>query len=198
MTVKRKKRRILLQRITCILLLAFMLGIIASCTKSPMDGQTGDDVTSMEDITSETEMSSETVAPEERPTLYIRDGIVDPEKKTVEIKIDIENNPGISALQFSIHYGDELILQSVRFDSRFGSYVTAPTPYENPQTITFMSPLREIGENGNFATLVFRITDEARPNTTVHLHADLVQENTLDADLQTVDFTVVTGKIKIP
>ena len=198
MNVKRKKRTILLQRIACVLLLASMLGITASCTESPMDDQTGDDVTSMAETTTETEMFSDTVAPEVRPTLYIRDGIVDPEKKTVAIKIDIENNPGISALQFSIHYGDELILQSVQFDSRFGSYVTAPTPYENPQTITFMSPLREIGENGNFATLVFRITDEARPNTTVHLHADVIQENTLDADLQTVDFTVVTGKIKIP
>ena len=198
MKTKREKRTILLQRITCVLLIASMLGITASCTKSPLDDQPGDDVTSIEDSAKETEMSSDTVAPEELPTLYIRDGIVDPEKKTVEIKIDIENNPGISALQFSIHYGDELILQSVRFDSRFGSYVTAPTPYGNPQMITFMSPLRAIGENGNFATLVFRISDEARANTTVHMHADIVRENTLDADLQTVDFAVVTGKVKIP
>jgi hypothetical protein len=194
----KSKKRMLLRRMACIFLLAAMLGITASCANFEQGDQAGDEATTLEDTALESEDSSDTVAPEDRPTIYIRDGVVDLEKKAVEIKIDIVNNPGISALQFSIHYGDELMLQSVQFDSRFGSYVTTPMPYDNPQTITFMSPLREIAENGNFATLVFQITDEARANTTVHLHADVVQENTLDADLQTVEFAVVTGKVKIP
>ncbi len=193
----RRKKRLLL--VISFLLAGLWLSVSTACAASSNGAETMEGASEPVETVSESENAGD--APtngEPRPTLILRDGVVDPEKNTVEVRIDIENNPGITALQFRVHYGDELILQHVEFDSRFGSYVTAPTPYANPQTITFMSPLRSITENGHFATLVFRITDEALPNTTVHLHADMIRENTLDGDLNTVSFAVVNGIAQIP
>lgn len=134
---------------------------------------------------------------ETRPKLVLADGIVDSEKGTVTVTVSIENNPGISALQFHVQYGEELELQSIQFDARFGSYVTAPTPYKSPQTITFLSPLGGVSENGLFAVMVFRVADHVEPNTTAYIHAAIVSENTLSDALEEIAFEVVDSTVAI-
>jgi hypothetical protein len=195
---KKEGQKLPRHRILCILL-GLVVCFATACSVQPSKG----------DITEESELLSGQIPDDESinspphdgeksPMLILRDGIVDLEKRTVEVKVEIENNPGISALQFSVHYGDELTLQRVEFDDRFGAYVTAPIPYENPQMITFMNPLKTSNENGLFATLVFQITQEARPNTAVHLHANIVEENTLDGDLEPISFSIANGIVQIP
>jgi hypothetical protein len=195
---KKEGQKLPRHRILCILL-GLVVCFATACSAQPSKG----------DITEESELLSGQIPDDESinspphdgeksPMLILRDGIVDLEKRTVEVKVEIENNPGISALQFSVHYGDELTLQRVEFDDRFGAYVTAPIPYENPQMITFMNPLKTSNENGLFATLVFQITQEARQNTTVHLHANIVEENTLDGELEPISFSIANGIVQIP
>ena len=194
---KKEGQKLPRHRILCILL-GLVVCFATACSAQPSKG----------DITEESELLLGQIPDDEsiispphdgvKPMLILRDGIVDLEKRTVEVKVEIENNPGISALQFSVHYGDELTLQRVEFDDRFGAYVTAPIPYENPQMITFMNPLKTSNENGLFATLVFQITQEARPNTAVHLHANIVEENTLDGDLEPISFSIANGIVQIP
>lgn len=195
---KREGQRLLLCGVLCVLL-GLALCFATACSAQPSKGDvTGESELVSGQIPDDESINSSPTDGEKSPTLILRDGIVDLEKRTVEVKVEIENNPGISALQFSVHYGDELTLQRVEFDDRFGAYVTAPIPYENPQMITFMNPLKTSNENGLFATLVFQITQEARPNTAVHLHANIVEENTLDGDLEPISFSIANGIVQIP
>ena len=44
---------------------------------------------------------------------------------TVEVKINLSNNPGLASLAFDVSYDEYLILTGVAFNSAFGSYVAA-------------------------------------------------------------------------
>ena len=117
--------------------------------------------------------------------------------ETVNVVISLLNNPGISSMKLSVLYGDELTLQNVAFDSAYGAYVTAPFPYNNPQSITFISPLVEISANGTFATLTFSLSDSITKSTTVDISVIVDQENTYDEDFVEVAFATVNGKVTI-
>ena len=81
---------------------------------------------------------------------------------TVTVTIRLSNNPGIASLKFKVSYNEEyLSLYAVSFGEGFGAYVTAPEPYQSPQTISFVSPLEPVTTNGLFASLSFKISPEA-------------------------------------
>ena len=130
---------------------------------------------------------------DEKPKLVLTEGIVDSKERIVLVNVSI----GISALQFHVHYGEERVLQNIQFDPRFDPYVTAPTPYKNPQMITFLSPLGEVSEDGLFAVMTFRITDHDEQKTSAHIHASIVSENTLTENLEEIEFEVVNCAVTI-
>ncbi len=115
---------------------------------------------------------------------------------SVQVKINIANNPGIASLKFDVKYDEYLTLTNVEFNSEFGSYVTAPTPYKNPQTISMISPLKEIGTNGNFAILTFSVSN----NMPARHHADITvtydEDDIFDADYNNVTVEVVNGYVE--
>ena len=89
------------------------------------------------------------------PTISVKSVQVNKGAKTAEVEVWIENNPGISSTKMDIGYDDEMVLTGVRFSSAFGTYVTAPEPYTNPQPLSVISPVTDLNVNGLFATLTF-------------------------------------------
>ena len=82
--------------------------------------------------------------------------------ETVDVDIMLENNPGLCSLKFDVLYNNILTIESISLNNAdFGTYLTAPEPYANPQTISLISPLNEISKNGKLATITFRIDEEA-------------------------------------
>ncbi len=116
---------------------------------------------------------------------------------TVQIRIYLENNPGLASLKFNVEYDEMLTLQTVDFSTAFGAYVTAPEPYKNPQTISFISPLSEVNTDGVFATLTFLVADDApdQYDAVVRLICD--DENIFDGDYNSIATTVVNGRVHI-
>ena len=49
--------------------------------------------------------------------------------KTVQVNIDLQNNPGLTSLKFYVAHDEYLTLNNVEFNSDFGSYITTPKPY---------------------------------------------------------------------
>lgn len=148
---KREGQRLLLCGVLCVLL-GLALCFATACSAQPSKGDvTGESELVSGQITDDESIDSPPTDGEKSPTLILRDGIVDLEKRTVEVKVEIGNNPGISALQFSVHYGDELTLRRVEFDDRFGAYVTAPIPYE--ATIAPTLKVESVSVNHGTATV---------------------------------------------
>ncbi len=130
------------------------------------------------------------------PTIKISDVVADG-TDTVNVELSVINNPGISSLKVFVEYDEKIVLENVSFTSLFGSYVTAPTPYSNPQTINMMSPMEDVTSDGVFATLIFDVSGlSAGDEANVFVTYD--QDNTFDSNFNFVTFNVLDGKIIIP
>ena len=194
-------------RLGGLFLLLALLSAACACDKTPStppdEGTTPPAVTATqtEEATegaTEGTNEEETAKEDTLPTLTIRDAEVGAGEDTVQVELHLLNNPGLAGMQFTLHYGEELILTDVDFDDRFGVYTAAPTPYENPQLLTFAAPLKDVSEEGLFATLTFRVAAGTPANTDVRLFARIVEENTCNGDLEEVEFRVTDGVVRIP
>jgi hypothetical protein len=188
---KRKRNDI---RLLSVVMVAILF---SSCGQFRADNETLTDTGRIETDHATDREGDELHDTHEKPKLVLGDGVIHSEAGIVIVNVSIENNPGITALQFHVQYGEELELQNIQFNSRFGSYVTAPTPYQSPQVITFLNPLGGVSEDGLFAVMTFRVADHVKPKTTSHVRARIVSENTLTEDLEVIEFEVVDSTIVI-
>ena len=115
----------------------------------------------------------------------------------VQITVSLDNNPGLASLKFDVAYDEVLILTNVEFSTAFGAYVAAPTPYKNPQTISFISPLVDVVDNGVFVTLTFAISEYAPDNYTAAIRILCDQENIFDGTYAPVSVSVVNGAVNV-
>ena len=116
---------------------------------------------------------------------------------TVDVKISLENNPGVSSLKFNVHYDSNLTLTDVQFNSKFGQYVSAAKPYSNPQIISMMSPLSNIDGDGVFATLTFMIDENAEDDYAADIKLTYDDYEIFDVNLEQVDMQVQNGSVRI-
>lgn len=117
--------------------------------------------------------------------------------KTVQVTIDIDNNPGLASLVFDVAYDEILTLTGVKFNAAFGTYVTTPTPYSNPQKITLISPLSEVRAEGTLATLTFKVAEEAPDNYAALIDIQYRENDVYNGDFETIDVTVEKGTVMV-
>lgn len=115
----------------------------------------------------------------------------------VQITVSLENNPGLASLKFDVAYDEVLTLTNVEFNTAFGAYVAAPTPYKNPQTFSFISPLVDVTDNGVFVTLTFVISEYAPDNYEAAIRILCDQENIFDGTYDPVPVSVVNGAVTV-
>lgn len=126
------------------------------------------------------------------PTIFVDSAVA--EGEYVDVVISVKNNPGIASLKFDVEFDDRsLKLVSVEFDSQWGSYITAPTPYNNPQNVSLISPFQNITKNGRLAMLKFEILDEAYEKS-ITIKCD--KNNIFNSDFDEIEFDVINGEIK--
>lgn len=130
----------------------------------------------------------------DRPTIVVESVTVGSDS-TVDVALSVAENPGISSLKAFVAYDEKLVLKNVSFTSLFGSLITAPTPYSNPQTISMMSPLTDITDDGVFAILTFDVSAlQSGDEADITLTYD--QGNTFDINFDNVVFDVANGTVR--
>jgi len=144
----------------------------------------------------ENEVQEISFSAEQGMTLSVKDETALP-GDTVQVQIKLENNPGLASLKFNVAYDDMLTLQKVEFSSAFGAYVTAPEPYKNPQTISFISPLTEVNTNGVFATLTFLVSPDAPDQYDADIRLICDDENIFNGDYDSITTVAFNGKVHI-
>lgn len=117
---------------------------------------------------------------------------------SVAVNITLQDNPGISSLKVDVHYDDTILtLTGVTFAAEFGAYVTAPEPYTNPQTISFVSPLQTVNQNGLFATLNFTIAETAGDGVNCQITVTYNEDDVFDGDFENIDLVINPGSIQV-
>lgn len=117
--------------------------------------------------------------------------------ETVDIKVSIENNPSITALQVKIGYSSEdleltEIIDNSLFDSPIShsKYLTA-----NPQTISWHSTNSDdLSDNGTFVTLRFKLKPGAKDSSVTLSYK---KSNVFNSSFDEFDFQVVNGMVYV-
>lgn len=114
----------------------------------------------------------------------------------VNVKINIENNPGITALQLKINYSSkDLELMSIEDGNLFGNAITHGQLTKTPFIISWYSQSSDDKvENGTLATLKFRILDGA---STSNISIIYDEDNVFDSGFNNVYFDTVVGKVDV-
>ena len=115
----------------------------------------------------------------------------------VQVTISVANNTGLASLKFDVAYDSALTLKSVTFDSDFGTWVTAPEPFKNPEPLTMISPLSDITANGEFATLTFTVKEGTPNGYKANVTISYREKDIFDGDFTPVATTVVNGTVTV-
>lgn len=116
--------------------------------------------------------------------------------ESVYVNVNIENNPGITALQLNINYSaSDLELVSIEDNKLFSDSITYSQLNKNPFIISWFSSSSEnITNNGTIATLEFKILDNAK---TSDINISYDAENVFDSSFNNVSFGTLSGKITV-
>lgn len=115
---------------------------------------------------------------------------------SVYVSINIENNPGITALQLNINYSaSDLELVSIEDNKLFSDSITYSQINRNPFVISwFSSNSKNITNSGKVATLEFKILDGAE---TSDISISYDADNVFDSSFNNINFGTSSGKVSV-
>ena len=116
---------------------------------------------------------------------------------TVQVTVNVANNPGVASLKFNVAYDDALTLTAVEFNSAFGAMVTAPQPYTNPQPMAMISPFSDINANGVFATLTFAVGADVADGYAADVSITYDAEDIFNIADEEVPVSVANGTVHV-
>lgn len=143
------------------------------------------------DITVKSLESPSTPTPDNNSPKFMVSDINAKAGSTVKVDIAIENNPGITAFNFSVDYPSEILtLKNVEYNTLFSSKATGSKTMSSPFIISWFSALsQDETENGVVATLTFKVKDDVQPgNYNINLNYD--ENNVFDSSFANIKFAV--------
>jgi len=118
---------------------------------------------------------------------------------TVNVRISLENNPGIASIRVQVSYDDFLTLENVEFNAALGGQAQTSDYLNNasPITLIWVNAFSNFTEDGLFATLCFRINDNAVEETFSEISVTYNVSDIYNADEQDVYLNVINGSVYV-
>lgn len=126
------------------------------------------------------------------PTIFAESKYAAP-GSSVEVNVNVKNNPGIAGATLSISYDQGLTLTNAVSGETFSELsFTAPGKFTNPSSFLWDSESGQINDDGTMLTLSFAVADDATPNDNLNVNVsyypgDIYNENMDSVNLQTVN-----------
>ena len=123
--------------------------------------------------------------------------------KEIQVKLSLENNPGIASVKVKVGFGSELTLTNVEFNSaELGGTSTLPQKLTSPVTLSWIRPTQgNYYDDSLFAILTFTVNSDAigvgENEKNVKITATYDQDNVYDETEKNVPMTVIDGQVKI-
>ena len=126
------------------------------------------------------------------PTIFAESKYAAP-GSSVEVNVNVKNNPGIAGATLSISYDSQLTLTNAVSGATFSKLsFTAPGKFTNPSSFLWDSESGQINDDGTMLTLTFAVAEDATPNDNMNVNVsyypgDIYNENMDSVNLQTVN-----------
>ena len=118
--------------------------------------------------------------------------------ETVEIKVDIKNNPGIAGAKFIISYDSKLTLTAASSGTAVEVLdYTAPASLTSPSPFNWDSLDAQSNADGTLLILTFKIAADATVGEELDVEISYTTGDVYDKDLNDVTLDLISGKITV-
>lgn len=117
---------------------------------------------------------------------------------TVDVKLEFENNPGISSMKVKVAFDTVLTLQNVAFNPGMGGQSQLPQTMNSPVTLNWVNGSANFTEKAaTFATLTFLVADDADDNTVANITVTYNQADVYNLAEEDIPLNVIDGNVKV-
>lgn len=125
--------------------------------------------------------------------------------ETVKVNVTLKNNPGITSFKLAVKWdADFLTLEGIDYNSSFSAGMgIPPASSTSPAYIQWVSGTSNVDLNGVFATLKFKVSEDAPANALATITADFNPDDICKIvnkdgkyDEENVPLTIVNGSVK--
>lgn len=117
---------------------------------------------------------------------------------SVEVNVNVKNNPGIAGATLSISYDSKLTLTAAKSGNSFSKLnFTAPGKFSNPSDFLWDSESGQVNDDGTMLTLTFNVADDATPNDNLNVNVSYYSGDIYNEILETVNFQTVNGCVTV-
>ncbi len=117
---------------------------------------------------------------------------------SVEVNVEIENNPGIIGALLSVNYDDGLTLVNATTGSAFAPLaMTNPGEFKSPCNFSWDAPdiAKEDIKDGVILTLTFEISEKVTPGTKLNIGVSADDDAFIDSSLTPVELNITNNGI---
>lgn len=117
---------------------------------------------------------------------------------TVDVKVDVKNNPGIAGATLNIDYDSNLTLIGATNGNAFSDLtLTLPGSFTNPSKFLWDSLSGEVSADDTILILKFRVSEDALENSNLNVNVSYQQGDIYDEDMEEVNFQTVNGCVTV-
>ena len=131
--------------------------------------------------------------------------------ETAQVRIRLENNPGISSLRAVLNWSDKLILTDARYDiydeSDRASMINTPGTdgsgnvawegVSSPYVFNWLTAERIVSGDAVYATLTFRVSEDAQDGEFLYVSAEAEQRDVFSGLNTDVPFGIINGGVTV-
>lgn len=118
----------------------------------------------------------------------------------VEVDINVKNNPGIMAANFTVTYDEGLTLVDSKSGEAFGALsMTTPESYNSPCKFAWdaLDLADDDIKDGTILTLTFSVDESVSANSKLNVKLSYQNGNIIDSDLNDIPVTINNGSVTI-
>ncbi|MGN0525822.1 MAG: InlB B-repeat-containing protein [Acutalibacteraceae bacterium] len=119
---------------------------------------------------------------------------------TIDVNVNISNNPGIMAAAFTITYDAGLTLVDAKSGDAFSALsITKPENYSSPCKFAWdaLDLAEEDIKDGTILTLTFEVAEDIEANSDLNIKITYSSKDIIDSNIQSVPLNVNNGKVTI-
>lgn len=124
--------------------------------------------------------------------------------ETVKVNVTLKNNPGITSFKLAVKWdADFLTLEGIDYNPSLGGMSIPPASSKSPAYIQWVHGTQNVDLNDVFATLNFKVADDAPANAVATITADFDPDDICKIvskdgkyDEENVPLTIVNGSVK--
>ena len=113
--------------------------------------------------------------------------------ETVEVKIALTNNPGVTAMRLTINYGNGISLQSVNWGNKGNGF---DNKGDREATLVWFNSSGDVVGDYTFATLIFLVDGDA-PSGFAEITAYYAEDDITNFEEESLNFSIRNGGITI-